>query len=151
MTNFTKQQCAFIASLVFFCSVVVGCVVFFLQESKISSLEEKIVVMQQGNIDLSYCGDFPIATDGHGGVDRYYVCRDTAGSCYYKEVRQEEIDGCEYDKDKYPYGKDECLKAVVNTYDAEGNQIKQNIDASTMPTEGCAATTQTYFDSKIRE
>ena len=98
--------------------------------------------------DLTVCGDFPTSSGDGGPTSRYFVCRDANdGQCYYKKTYFEQIPGCDPEFDKYDYGKEECFenKAALYTFDGTLSQSIANSDDS------CAATTQTYFESKVKE
>ena len=106
----------------------------------------------QNYSDLTACGNFPEWPGGHGGTNMYYVCRDSDdGSCYYKKLRQVDIEGCEYDKDQYPYGKPECLKGLADLYDANGKPTQSNLETDALTDDSCATTTQPYFKTKVSE
>lgn len=98
--------------------------------------------------DLTACGDF-VAFDGDGGpTSRYFVCRESsAGECYYKKTFLEQIPGCDPEFDKNPYGKEECFKSETSVYAANGQPSQRAV----LSNDTCAATTQTYFESKVSE
>lgn len=89
------------------------------------------------------CGDFP-ESDGNGGpTSRYFVCAGS-DSCYYKQMRQELIDGCDPEFDTYDYGKDECFETVYERFDIDGEMLEDSLID-----EYCTPTTQRYFESQV--
>lgn len=99
--------------------------------------------------DLTACGSFPTSTGDGGPTSRYFVCRNSNdGQCYYKKTYSEQIQGCNPGFDKNPYGKEECFESKTALFTSTGSP-SQSSAANT--NDNCAATTQTYFDSKVSE
>ncbi|QQR84040.1 hypothetical protein IPJ72_02490 [Candidatus Peregrinibacteria bacterium] len=108
----------------------------------------KATPVAQDYSDLTACGDFTTSSGDGGPTSRYFVCRDANnGQCYYKKTYFEQIPGCDPESDKNPYGKEECFenKTALYSFNSATSQSTTNSNDS------CAATTQTYFESKVSE